>query len=62
MENQITFYNEDIKDFVSNDRIGKYDLITCNPPYFKNNGEKNLSIEKSIARHEIKFRGFDYMC
>ena len=54
LEDQITFFNADIKDFVSIDKIGKYDLITCNPPYFKNNGEKNLSIEKSIARHEIK--------
>ncbi len=54
LEDQITFYNEDIKNFVSNDRIGKYDLITCNPPYFKDNGENNLTIEKSIARHEIK--------
>ena len=56
LENQITFYNEDIKDYISCDRIGKYDLITCNPPYFKDNGEKNITMEKSIARHEIKLK------
>lgn len=56
LEDQITFYNEDIKDYISYDRIGKYDLITCNPPYFKDNGEKNLTLEKSIARHEIKLK------
>ena len=55
LEDQITFYNEDIKDFVRKENIGKYDLITCNPPYFKNNNiNHNLSIEKTIARHEIK--------
>ena len=56
LEDQITFYNEDIKDYISYDRIGKYDLITCNPPYFKDNGEKNITMEKSIARHEIKLK------
>lgn len=54
LEDQITFFNEDIKDFVTKDRYGKYDLITCNPPYFKNTDiNKNLTIEKTIARHEI---------
>lgn len=57
LEDRITFYNNDIKDFVTSDRIGKYDLITCNPPYFKdNNINKNLNIEKRIARHEIKLK------
>lgn len=57
LEDRITFYNTDIKDFVTSDRIGKYDLITCNPPYFKdNNINKNLNIEKRIARHEIKLK------
>jgi tRNA1(Val) A37 N6-methylase TrmN6 len=57
LEDSITFYNEDIKEFVIKERIGKYDLITCNPPYFKdNNNEKNLTVEKSIARHEIKLK------
>lgn len=57
LEDIITFYNEDVKDFVTNDRIGKYDLITCNPPYFKeNNINHNLTMEKTLARHEIKLK------
>ncbi len=57
LENKITFYHEDIKDFVTKDRMGKYDLITCNPPYFKDSDiNNNLTIEKTIARHEIKLK------
>ncbi|MBQ6477234.1 MAG: tRNA1(Val) (adenine(37)-N6)-methyltransferase [Bacilli bacterium] len=57
LEDQITFYHEDIKDFVTKDRLGKYDLITCNPPYFKDNDiNNNLTMEKTIARHEIKLK------
>lgn len=54
LEDQIMFYNLDIKDFISNDKKGKYNLITCNPPYFKYHGDSNLIEEKTIARHEIK--------
>lgn len=49
-----------INDNVKN--LGKYfcdayfDIITCNPPYFKYNNQVvvNESIEKSIARHEVE--------
>ena len=55
LSNQITFYNQDIKDFVSTDNNEKYDLITCNPPFFKysNDSYINLSYEKTVARHEV---------
>lgn len=52
LENIIKIYNEDIKKFSSKE---EYDIITCNPPYFKvePNTLKNLNPIKSIARHEI---------
>lgn len=54
LDNQITFYNLDVKDFCIKNRYNSYDLITCNPPYFpfNNNSNVNLSKEKLIARHE----------
>lgn len=56
LENQIHLYCEDVKDFAKNPKnYDQYDLVLCNPPYFKNNegSTKNLSYEKMIARHEI---------
>lgn len=56
LENRICYYNKDVKDFCNDkNRYNTYDLVLCNPPYFKNNdlSSKNLSYEKMIARHEI---------
>lgn len=55
LEDQITIINMDMKDFAS-DNCEKFDLITCNPPYFKVNDKNyfNLSYEKVVARHEVK--------
>jgi len=56
LENQINIYNDDIKN-VDNYILGKkYDIITCNPPYFKvdNDDQINIVNELAIARHEIK--------
>ena len=56
LENRICYYNMDVKDFCNDkNRYNTYDLVLCNPPYFKNNdlSSKNLSYEKMIARHEI---------
>ena len=54
LENQIRIINEDVKDF-SKKNISKFDLVLCNPPYFKLNEKSilNESYEKKIARHEI---------
>ena len=54
LENQIRIINEDVKDF-SKKNISKFDLVLCNPPYFKINEKSSLneSYEKKIARHEI---------
>ncbi|MBQ3021574.1 MAG: methyltransferase [Bacilli bacterium] len=50
----ITMINCDVNNIEVNVR-GKFDIITCNPPYFKfNKGSKiNKNDSKAIARHEI---------
>ncbi len=56
LDDRIQVYCCDVKDF-SNDsaNLNKYDLVLCNPPYFKNldKSAKNLSYEKMVARHEV---------
>ena len=55
LNEQISIINIDMKDFATSN-CEKFDLITCNPPYFKVNDKNyfNLSYEKMIARHEVK--------
>lgn len=55
LESQISIINYDMKDYVMADTIEKYDVITCNPPYFKVNNKNffNEQEEKKIARHEV---------
>ncbi len=55
LDKQIELFNSDIKDYYLR-HIDNYDLITCNPPYFKVNESNytNLTVEKRIARHEVK--------
>ena len=58
MDKQITFINDDIKN-ISNYFDGEsFDVVTCNPPYFKYKKDSliNISDEKAIARHEIKLK------
>lgn len=54
LEDRIIIINDDVKNFSMN-HLNVYDLVLCNPPYFKNleNSSKNISVEKMIARHEI---------
>lgn len=56
LENQIKVYNTDIKEIDLHVNFKKYDIITCNPPYFKveDNNFINEDLELAIARHEIK--------
>ena len=51
LEDQITIYNEDIKEFSKNCETDMYDTITCNPPYFKDM-KQNDDLHKAYARHE----------
>lgn len=55
LESQISIINSDMKDYVTSDTIEQYDVITCNPPYFKVNDKNffNEQKEKMIARHEV---------
>ncbi len=48
----ISVYNQDAKYFLSDN---KYDIVTCNPPYFKYSDKSmiNDNIIKRYARHEI---------
>jgi len=50
----ITILNDDIKNIVNKFDF-KFDIITCNPPYFKVNKETKVNDynAKAIARHEI---------
>ena len=54
LEDRINIINGDVKEFSKNN-LNVYDLVLCNPPYFKDleNSTKNISKEKMIARHEI---------
>lgn len=55
LSSQISIVCSDMKDYVSNQSIEQFDIITCNPPYFKVNDKNflNESEEKKIARHEV---------
>lgn len=55
LENRINIINMDVKDIFQIYDTDSFDLITCNPPYFKYNENSNINDNevKSIARHEI---------
>lgn len=56
LSNVIEIINTNMKDYVSDETFESFDLITCNPPYFKVNDKNffNDNIEKVIARHEVE--------
>lgn len=56
LEKQINMLNKDVKDVTGMFETDTFDLITCNPPYFKYDKNKNINDNKikAIARHEIK--------
>ena len=56
LQDKIELLNMDAKDLSNKFETDTFDLITCNPPYFKINEKtkKNENKIKSIARHEIK--------
>lgn len=55
LNNQITILNEDVKNIGSLYETDTFDLITCNPPYFKVSDIKNINENdiKAKARHEL---------
>ena len=54
LDKQITIINEDVKNLKKLYSGDNFDLITVNPPYFKNQNNRvmNNDIHKKIARHE----------
>lgn len=55
LSNQIHLINDDLKNLKKYYHGDYFDVITVNPPYFKNNNNssKNIDLHKSIARHEL---------
>ena len=54
MDKQIRLINDDAKNLVNTFESDTFDVITCNPPYFKTNNKEfeNDNEIKSLARHE----------
>ena len=55
LQDQITVIHENVNNLNKIYESDTFDLITVNPPYFKNEklSTKNVDIHKTIARHEI---------
>lgn len=55
LDDQITMIQGDVKEIPTELGIEKYDVVTCNPPYFLAHelSDKNVSEHYAIARHEI---------
>lgn len=55
LEEQIHMVLGDVKEIPAQLGIEKYDVVTCNPPYFLAHeaSDKNLSEHHAIARHEL---------
>lgn len=55
-DNQITIINKDINDYYKEIETDSFDVITCNPPFFKYIETSNINKNdyKTIARHEVK--------
>lgn len=56
LDDRINIINDDINNYVNNVESDSFDVITCNPPFFKVNPGSNFneSEYKVIARHEVK--------
>lgn len=55
LHNQIQIIQGDVKIIADQLGVEKFDLVTCNPPYFLAHeaSDKNLSEHHTIARHEV---------
>lgn len=56
LTDRIEIINDDILEYTKKSESDQFDLITCNPPFFKLEELSNLNdnVCKRIARHEIK--------
>lgn len=59
----IKIINADIKSEYKNIENEIYDIVTCNPPYFKYSKDSNINIikEYALSRHEISLNLEDIM-
>lgn len=55
LEHRIDIIQGDVKDIPAQLGIEKFDVVTCNPPYFPAHelSDKNISEHMAIARHEL---------
>lgn len=55
LNDKIEIINDDINNLCNSLETDSFDIITCNPPFFKVSPDSNLndSVYKMIARHEI---------
>ena len=63
LSKQINILNMNMKDFAKGTYFESFDLVTCNPPYFKVNDKNyfNDSYEKMVARHEVEINLSDLL-
>lgn len=56
LTHDIVLLNVDVKELVNMFDSDSFNIVTCNPPYFKVNENSNVNDNsvKAIARHEIK--------
>ncbi len=56
LNDRIELLNLNVKDLPKKYETDTFDIITCNPPYFKINDKSNLNMNetKTIARHEVE--------
>ncbi len=56
LKDKIKIINMNVKDLSSKYETDTFDVITCNPPFFKvnNNSKFNINDTKTIARHEVE--------
>lgn len=56
LDKQIEFVNYDVKNLNNLYESESFDVVTCNPPFFKyqNSSLINENVGKAIARHEIE--------
>ena len=55
-QNQITLINDDLKGIHKKVGANKFDIVSCNPPYFKYQETSHINKNDylTIARHEVK--------
>lgn len=56
LEDYITIINDDVKNWKNYFPGNNFDVVLCNPPYFKKETDSyiNENYQKAVARHELK--------